>query len=210
MTTGNIYRVLTVYSILFEDFTGVYSVFTSAVWDGHYDSYFTDEETEARFAHWPRVTGQGHGGAPIRFRAAWLQSHSLIHTRWARDTCCRGHLVGKGGCWSRQGKSGRWGFRGIFKRPSVQVRAFGLHGKKAMEKQWVNCTGALCGHPAPWENGSHSEWWVCCRATTLAWVLWLQGFPCGSDGKESACRVGGPGSIPGLGRSPGEGKGYPL
>ena len=36
------------------------------------------------------------------------------------------------------------------------------------------------------------------------------GFPYGSAGKESACSVGDPGSIPGLGRSPGEGKGYPL
>ena len=35
-------------------------------------------------------------------------------------------------------------------------------------------------------------------------------FPCGSDGKESACNAGDLGSIPGLGRSPGEGKGYPL
>ena len=36
------------------------------------------------------------------------------------------------------------------------------------------------------------------------------GFPGGSAGKESACNVGDQGSIPGLGRSPGEGKGYPL
>ena len=36
------------------------------------------------------------------------------------------------------------------------------------------------------------------------------GFPCGSPGKESACNVGDLGLIPGLGRSPGEGKGYPL
>ena len=35
------------------------------------------------------------------------------------------------------------------------------------------------------------------------------GFPCGSAGKESACNVGDLGSIAGLGRSPGEGKGYP-
>ena len=33
---------------------------------------------------------------------------------------------------------------------------------------------------------------------------------CGSAGKESACNVGNLGLIPGLGRSPGEGKGYPL
>ena len=36
------------------------------------------------------------------------------------------------------------------------------------------------------------------------------GFPGGSDGKESACSVGDLGLIPALGRSPGEGKGYPL
>ena len=36
------------------------------------------------------------------------------------------------------------------------------------------------------------------------------GFPCGLAGKESTCNAGDLGSIPGLGRSPGEGKGYPL
>ena len=35
-------------------------------------------------------------------------------------------------------------------------------------------------------------------------------FPGGSVGKESTCNAGDPGSIPGLGRFPGEGKGYPL
>ena len=38
----------------------------------------------------------------------------------------------------------------------------------------------------------------------------LMGFPCGSAGKESACNAGDVGLIPGLGRSPGERKGYPL
>ena len=37
-----------------------------------------------------------------------------------------------------------------------------------------------------------------------------RGFPGDSAGKESACNVGDLGLIPGLGRSPGEGKGYPL
>ena len=41
-------------------------------------------------------------------------------------------------------------------------------------------------------------------------IMFKMGFPCGSAGKESACNVGDLGSIPGLGRSPGEGKGYPL
>ena len=36
------------------------------------------------------------------------------------------------------------------------------------------------------------------------------GFLGGSAGEESACNAGDLGSIPGLGRSPGEGNGYPL
>ena len=36
------------------------------------------------------------------------------------------------------------------------------------------------------------------------------GFPDGSGGKESTCNAGDLGSIPGSGRSPGEGIGYPL
>ena len=35
-------------------------------------------------------------------------------------------------------------------------------------------------------------------------------YPSGSDGKESACNAGDPGSIPGLERSPGEGNDNPL
>ena len=38
----------------------------------------------------------------------------------------------------------------------------------------------------------------------------MMGFPCGSAGKESTCNSGDLGSVPGLGKSPGEGKGYPL
>ena len=42
-------------------------------------------------------------------------------------------------------------------------------------------------------------------------LIWVSlGFPGGSDGKESTCIAGDLGSIPGLGRSPGEGTGYPL
>ena len=42
------------------------------------------------------------------------------------------------------------------------------------------------------------------------WVTFTLGFPCGSAGKESTCNAGDLGSIPRLGRSPGEGKRYPL
>ena len=51
--------------------------------------------------------------------------------------------------------------------------------------------------------------------TLLVGSLWLRWqsvclVPCGSDGKASACNEGDPGSIPGWGRSPGEGNGKPL
>ena len=44
----------------------------------------------------------------------------------------------------------------------------------------------------------------------LPLVRLIQGFPGGSDGKESTHNTGDLGLIPGLGRSPGEGNGYPL
>ena len=40
--------------------------------------------------------------------------------------------------------------------------------------------------------------------------MFKMGFSCGSASKESACNVGDLGSIPGLGRSPGEGKGHSV
>ena len=46
------------------------------------------------------------------------------------------------------------------------------------------------------------------RASLPTPVFW--GFPYGLAGEESACNAGDLGSIPGLRRSPGEGKGYPL
>ena len=45
------------------------------------------------------------------------------------------------------------------------------------------------------------SWW---------WVIMQEDFLAGSDGKESACNAGDLGSIPGLGRSSGEGNGNPL
>ena len=41
-------------------------------------------------------------------------------------------------------------------------------------------------------------------------IFWMTCHPCGSDGEESACNAGDPGSIPGSGRSCGEGNGNPL
>ena len=49
---------------------------------------------------------------------------------------------------------------------------------------------------------------ICWRSLWLPTPVFL-GFPGGSAGKESTCNVGALGSIPGLGRSPEEGEGYP-
>ena len=54
----------------------------------------------------------------------------------------------------------------------------------------------------PLEDKIHQELTVISRER--------RGFPDGSDGKESACNVGDPGSIPGSGRSPEEGNDNPL
>ena len=50
---------------------------------------------------------------------------------------------------------------------------------------------------------------ICWRRDRLATPVFLD-FPCGSAGKQPACNAGDLCSIPGLGKSPGEGKGFPL
>ena len=53
------------------------------------------------------------------------------------------------------------------------------------------------------------SWKICWRRDGLPNPVFL-GFPCGSAGKESTYNAEDLGLIPGLQRSPGEGKGYPL
>ena len=54
----------------------------------------------------------------------------------------------------------------------------------------------------------------CRRPRFNSWVRKIhwrkERLPSGSDGKASVCNAGDPGSMPGLGRSPGEGNGSPL
>ena len=52
--------------------------------------------------------------------------------------------------------------------------------------------------------------YLCNFVKIFAYYKMGRGFPGDSDGKESACDAGDPGSILGLGRSPGEGNGYLL
>ena len=52
---------------------------------------------------------------------------------------------------------------------------------------------------------------LCLTYFTQDLYLYIEAFfPGDPDGKESACNAGDPGSMPGLGRSPGEGNGNPL
>ena len=56
------------------------------------------------------------------------------------------------------------------------------------------------------------SWDTDCRASSSSFLLFMLflGFPGGSEVKASACNAGDLGSIPGSGRSPGEGNGNPL
>ena len=72
----------------------------------------------------------------------------------------------------------------------------------------INDTPAM-SPGSPWVLGK----WDLGKSTSLLWVStlpFIQCFPHSSAGKESACSARDPGSIPGSGRSPGEGIGYPL
>ena len=71
----------------------------------------------------------------------------------------------------------------------------------------MNITSLLCWPSFPLSSTGLS-------AASFINRFWLAncpvGFPHGSDGKESACNAGDPGSAPGSGRSPEEGNGYTL
>ena len=81
--------------------------------------------------------------------------------------------------------------------------------KTSLVVQWLRLHASTAG-----ETGYIPGW-----GTKIPYASWcnnkkikfdILGFPGGSDSKESACNAGDPGPIPGSGRSPGEGIGYPL
>ena len=82
------------------------------------------------------------------------------------------------------------------------------------KRKWLPLRYSCLGNPmdrGTWQATAHR---VTESRTGLTMCPHIQydytkGFPCGSAGKESACNAGDLGSIPTLGRSPGEGKGYP-
>ena len=89
----------------------------------------------------------------------------------------------------------------LIRVPSMPTRPRGKAHLPSPQDQ-----GPSCPLPLPQGPVLHSSF--CLR--NCPWPQRVVGFPGGSAGKESAYNAGDLGSIPGLGRSPGEGNGYPL
>ena len=80
-----------------------------------------------------------------------------------------------------------------------------------------NSLGSVPGHRITgWEGRNILSCNIYCQISFQNTHIYLHfpkpfmSFPGNSAGKESACNVGDPGLIPGLGSTPGEGIGYPL
>ena len=83
----------------------------------------------------------------------------------------------------------------------TQLKVFLTHPDSSVGKE------SACNGRRPWfDSWVRKIHW---RRDRLPTPVFL-GFPCGSSGKAFPCNAGDLGSIPGLGRSPGEGKSYPL
>ena len=97
----------------------------------------------------------------------------------------------------------------IFIQEALQKNFFFL---LAFSIYWRHFPHSSVGKESACNAGNPDSTWVgkiCWRRDRPPTPVFL-GSPCGSAGEESACTVGDLGSIPGLGRSPGEGNSYPL
>ena len=94
--------------------------------------------------------------------------------------------------------------------PSLQVRRDGVRGCRLALKRGLSALKGKILCPWPWpltQGGKNTLPLLAHQATRGARASEADG---GSEGKESACNSGDLGSIPGSGRSPGEGNGNPL
>ena len=71
-------------------------------------------------------------------------------------------------------------------------------------------TGERGGEDEMYGERNMETYITICKIDSLREFAVCLNFPGGSDGKVTACNAGDPGSIPGLGRSPGEENGNPL
>ena len=95
-----------------------------------------------------------------------------------------------------------------------------MRSQRTVSTECVSCsimklrsckTWTVCAEHQP--PGVHTSYERCILSHVLVLDLvrtTIWGFPHGSDGKESVCNAGDLGLIPGSGRSPGKGNGYPL
>ena len=118
-----------------------------------------------------------------------VRPHGLQPTRLLRPWDCPGKNTGVGCHFLLQ----------CMKKWKVKVKS--LSRVRLLATPWT------AAYQAPPSMGfSRQEYWSGVPFTPV----FLGFFPCGSTGKESACNAADLSLIPGLGRSPGEGKGYPL
>ena len=81
--------------------------------------------------------------------------------------------------------------------------SFSRGSSQPRNRTWVSCTGSGWSGDEVIITGQSG------KSLKQSFEIGM-GFPCSSVGKESACSAEDLGSIPGLGRSPGERNGYPL
>ena len=87
--------------------------------------------------------------------------------------------------------------------------------KRAKRSRWANSRcPKIWGLPRPWQRAEGrdppGDGWEGVLELCSQMPTHMTGFPRGSAGQESACKAGDLASIPGVGRSPAEGKGCPL
>ena len=130
----------------------------------------------------------------------------------------RGCLVHSHSIFSRQSLLRLWGVKGISYTPSSRSYS-GVRVPHFLEGFWKGKVTSLQGEgyksdalptpPIPF-LGFGEEIFLKCSPWVKHCIRYQEDFPESSVGKEFTSNAGDPGSIPGLGRSPGEGIGYPL
>ena len=106
----------------------------------------------------------------------------------------------------------------ILKQVAISYSKGSSQSRDQTHVSCVSCIGRwILYHFTTWEKYEHQmanrHTKRCSTSLTVRKMqikTTIKCFPGGSDGKASVCNAGDPGSIPGLGRSPGEGNGSPL
>ena len=110
-----------------------------------------------------------------------------------------------------------WYFKDISERPNNSFYLWSTWTTRARKKKCVQCYSLTHDYQSQffcmiwirWKN-PHAPNIMLLPTWSCIWVNIDSDFPGRSDGKESVCNAGDPGSIPGSGRFPGEGNGNPL